>query len=91
MYQAEQMRNRISSEKNFINILCHLVKQLSMPDIELDVFDGNLLDFYYFITFLDELVESKFSEPRGRLDRLPKYISGNAKRWLNRVHWNRQL
>ena len=43
-----------------------LLLQQSAPDIEIDVFDGNLLEFNYF-TLLFEEVESKIEDPRGRL------------------------
>ena len=38
VYQAEQKKEGFSSVKNIIDALCHLVKQQSAPDIELDVF-----------------------------------------------------
>ena len=79
MYQAEQEKKGFSSEKNIVNELCHLVKQQSAPDIELDVFDGNLLDFHYFMTLFDEEVEKRIDDLRGRLARLVKHTSGNAK------------
>ena len=50
VYQAEQEKEGFSSEKKIVDALCHLVKQQSAPDIELDVFDGNPLDFHYFMT-----------------------------------------
>ena len=43
VYQAEQEKEGFSSEKKIVDALCHLVKQQSAPDIELDVFDGNPL------------------------------------------------
>ena len=63
-----------SSEKNILDTSCHLVKQQSALDIELDVFGGNLLDFYYFMTFCHEVVEKRIVDPRGRLTRLVKKI-----------------
>ena len=43
-----------------------LLLQQSAPDIEIDVFDGNLLEFNYFTSLFEE-VESKIEDPRGRL------------------------
>ena len=43
VYQAEQENEGFSLEKKIVDALCHLVKQQSAPDIELDVFDGNPL------------------------------------------------
>ena len=48
VYRAEQEKEGLSSEKKTVDALCHLVKQLSAPDIELAVFDGNPLDFSLF-------------------------------------------
>ena len=59
VYQAEQEKKGFSSEKNNVYALCHLAKQQSAPDIELDVFDGNPLDFHYFMTFFHKVVEKR--------------------------------
>ena len=48
-----------------MDALCHLVKKQSAPDIELDVLDGNPLDFHYFIKLFNEVVEKKIDDPRG--------------------------
>ena len=56
VYQAEQ-------EKKIVDAFCHLVKQQSAPYIELDVFDGNPLDFHYFVTPFNEIVEKRI-DPR---------------------------
>ena len=43
VYQAEQENEGFSLEKKIVNALCHLAKQQSARDIELDVFDSNPL------------------------------------------------
>ena len=65
-----------------MDALCNLVKQQSASDIELDVFDGNPLDFHYFMTLFHEVVEKRIDHPRGRLARLLKYTNGNAKEMI---------
>ena len=82
VYQAEQEKEEFSSEKKIMDALCHLVKQQLAPNIELDVFDGNPLDFHYFMTLFYEVVERRIDDPRGRLGRLLKYASGNAKEMI---------
>ena len=84
-------KKEFSPEKNIVDALCHLVKQQSAPDIELDVFDGNPLDFHYFMTLFHEVVEKRIDNPRGRLARLLKYTSGNRKEISNTVYRNHQL
>ena len=47
-------------------VLCNLVKQQSAPDVDLDVFDGNPLEYHYFMTLFYELVEKRVEDPRRR-------------------------
>ena len=82
MYQAEEEKEGFSSEKKIVDVLCHLVKQQSALDIELDIFEGNPLDFNYFMRLSHEVVEKRIDDPRGRLARLLKYTSGNAKEMI---------
>ena len=82
VYQAVQKKEGFSSEKKIVDALCHLVKQQSATDIELDVFDGDPLDFHYFMTLFYEVVGKIIDDPRGRLARLPKHASGNAKEMI---------
>ena len=77
VYQAEQEKKGFSSEKKIVDALCHLVKQQSAPDIGLDIFDGNPLDFYYFMILFHEVVEKRIDDPTGRLARMLKYTNGN--------------
>ena len=91
VYQAEQEKEGFSSEKKIVDALCNLVKQQSAPDIELDVFDGNPLDFHYFMTLFHEVVEQRIDDPRGRLARLLKYTSGNAKEMIKHCVQKPQL
>ena len=47
-------------------VLCNLVKQQSALDVDLDVFDGNPLEYHYFMTLFYELVEKRIEDPRRR-------------------------
>ena len=58
------------------------MKQLLASDVELDVFDCNQLDFQYFMTLFHEVVEKRIDDSRGRLTRLLKYTSVNAKEMI---------
>ena len=42
-------------------------------------FDGNPLNYYYFMALFVEVVETKIEEPRGRLTRLIKFTTGEAR------------
>ena len=82
MYQAEEEKEGFSSEKKIVDVLYYLVKQQSELDIELDIFEGNPLDFNYFMRLSHEVIEKRIDDPRGRLARLLKYTSGNAKEMI---------
>ena len=45
------------------------------PYIELDVSDGNPLDFHYFMTLIHEVVKKRTDNSKERLSRLLKYTS----------------
>ena len=60
------------------DILCQLFELQSAPD-DIDVFDGNPLNFKYFKTLFREVVESNIEDPHGRLTHLIKYTIGEAK------------
>ena len=59
------------------DVLCQLLKQQSAPDV--DVFDGNPLNFKCFMTLFREVVESKIEDPHGRSTHLIKYTTAEAK------------
>ena len=61
------------------DVLCQLLKKEAVPEVDIEVFDGNLLNFKYFISLFKENVEMKLDDPRGRLTHLIKYMSGEAK------------
>ena len=62
-----------------IDVMKRLINLQTAPDIDIDVFSGNPLDYKYFRTTFREVVEKKVQDPRGRLTRLLKYTSGDAK------------
>ena len=43
----------------------------------MECFDGNVLEYQYFMALFREVVESKTEDPRGRLTRLIKYRVGD--------------
>ena len=49
------------------DILCKMMKQQSAPEININVFDGNPLNFHYFMAVFKETVEKKIEYTRGRL------------------------
>ena len=64
---------------NFGDALCELLKLQGTPDVALDCYDGDPLNYKYFITTFEEVVEKEVTDARGRLMRLIQYTSGEAK------------
>ena len=60
-------------------MLCKLLKLHAVAEVDMEPFDGNTLNYHYFMALFKEVVESKIDDPRGRLTRLLKYTTGDAK------------
>ena len=61
-----------------IDMMCKLLKVQSAPDMDMECFDGNVLEYHYFMALFREVVGSKTEDPRGRLTRLIKYTVRDA-------------
>ena len=59
--------------------LCKLLELQVAPEVDMEQFDGNPLNCYYFMALFAEHVETKIEEPRGRLTRLIKFTTGEAR------------
>ena len=57
-------------------MMSKLLRQQDAPDVDIDIFSGDPVDYNYFIVVFGELVEKKIDDPRGRLARLTTSISG---------------
>ena len=60
-------------------MLCKLIQQQGAPEVDIDTFSGNPLEYHYFMEVFKEVVEKKIEDSRGRLTRLIKYTAGEAK------------
>ena len=60
-------------------MICKLSQQQGAPEVELDKFSGNPLEYQYFSTMFREVVERKIRDPVGRLAQLIKFTDGEAK------------
>ena len=80
---ATFMRKEYEKEPDLVgatsDMLCKLLRLQSAPDVDIETFDGNVLNSHYFIPLFREVVESKVDDPRGKLTRLIKYTSGDAR------------
>ena len=60
-------------------MICKLFQQQGAPEVEVDKFSGNPLEYQYFSIMFKEVVERKIKDPVGRLTRLIKFTDGEAK------------
>ena len=60
----------VAVDEDVSKMMCQLLKQRSAPDIDIDVFSGNPMDFHYFMAIFNEIVEKKVDDTRGKLIRL---------------------
>ena len=56
--------------------MCDLLRHQSAPEVEIETFRGDLLEYHYFISVFRKVVELKIDDPHGRLVRLLKYTEG---------------
>ena len=64
------------------DILCAMMKLINLqtaPEVDIDVFNGDPLEYQYFRATFKDVVENKIHDPRERLIRLLKYTTGDVK------------
>ena len=47
-----------------------LLRQQAAPDVDIDIFSDDPVDYHYFIAVFEGVVEKRIGGPRGRLARL---------------------
>lgn len=76
----EVSSSRIANTQcNISDILSKFMREQSAPAIDLEPFDGNPLNFLYFKSMFKEAVEDKIDNQQGRLARLIKFTTGEAR------------
>ena len=65
-------------------MICYLLCQQSAPEVEVETFRGDPLEYYYYISVFREAVELKIDDPHDRLVRLLKYTEGEARDTIKR-------
>ena len=74
---------RRNNDVNVAEMMSKLVNHQSALEINIDVFGGNPLEFYYFMAVFDEAVEKKIEDPLGKLTHLIRYTTGQVKEIVN--------
>ena len=78
----KQGHSGIACTSDFNNLakqLSNIVKLQAAPEVEIDSFSGDPLEFTYFIKNFRDMIESTVDSQTGRLNRLIKYTEGEAK------------
>ena len=65
-----------------VGIMNKLLRQQAAPDVEIDIFSNDPVDYWYLMAVFEEVVEKKTDDPRGRLTRLIKYTDGEPKEMI---------
>ena len=68
-------------QNNITEILCKFVKEQSAPEVDLQPFDGNPLEYTYFISMFRKSVKKKIEGPKGRLTWLSSILEERPKTW----------
>ena len=66
-----------------------LLNYMHVPNVELDKFDGNPLEYLTFIAVFDEMVDRRVADAQVKLTRLLQYTSGSAKAAIKKLCANR--
>ena len=68
--------NQSERNKGFTGTMCKCLSQQSSPNVDIEMFDGNVLEFNYFMSIFEKMVESEVVYPRARWTRLINYTKG---------------
>ena len=60
------------------DVLCKLLQLQATPEVDMEQFDGNPVNYHYFMALFAEVVETKIEKARGRLTRLTKFSTGDT-------------
>ena len=74
----EKFQDKLDSSLT-IDKICEVLQTQSAPTVDLETFNGDPLEFKFFLTNFEEIVEKRIKDPMGRLTRLIKFTSGDAK------------
>ena len=62
--------------------MCKLLNQQNAPELDIYTFDGDPMEFHYFMAIFHEVVERKVDDKQGKLRHLIKFTKGEAKEMI---------
>ena len=72
-------------------MMSKLLRQQGAPDVDIDIFTGDPVDYHYFIAVFNKVFGKKISDLRGRLKRLVKYTDSQPKEMIKYCIQQQQL
>ena len=63
-------------------MICKLLQYQGAPEVEIDKFNSNPLDYQYFVLMFNQVKEKKVSDQIGMLTRLLKFTGGETKKLI---------
>ena len=75
-------RNSEGNQEDMVGMMSKLIRQQAAPDVDIDIFSGDPVDYHYFISVFEEVVEKKIDDLRGRLARLTRNTDGEPKEMI---------
>ena len=72
-------QTKSSVSPDLSRMMSDLLRYQSGPEVEIETFRGDHLEYHYFILVFREVVELKIDHPHGRLVQLLKYTEGEAR------------
>ena len=77
--QSSEVPEPTENKRSLSSTVASLLKIQAAPNVTIDTFNGDCLEFKYFMTTFEDVIESNIDNARGRLTRLIQYTSGEAK------------
>ena len=77
---SRTIRSRDDEERKGVSeMICKLLQYQGVPEVKIDNFNGNPLEYRYFVSMFNQVVIKKVSDQTGRLTRLLKFTGGEAR------------
>ena len=67
------------AHQSVTDLICKLLNQQNAPELDIETFDGDPMQFHYFMGIFHEIAERKVDDAQGRLTRLIKFTKDEAK------------
>ena len=75
---VKTVRDPLGTE-SLAEMLCKLLYQQAAPTVDIEPYNGDPINYHYFMASFKEVVETNILDSRGRLTRLIQFTTGEAK------------